>query len=49
MEDGWRTINSPDWKVEKQSPKGDVVDTMIVPKVGKIFRLTVYNYILSLI
>lgn len=40
MEDGWRTINSPDWKVEKQSPKGDVVDTMIVPKVGKIFRLT---------
>lgn len=42
MEDAWRTLNSPDWKMEKQSPDGDTVDTINVSKIGKIFRLTVF-------
>ncbi|GLV39631.1 Start1 [Carabus blaptoides fortunei] len=40
MEDAWRTLNHPDWKMEKQSAEGDTVETMVVPKVGKLFRLT---------
>lgn len=43
MQDAWDLLNKKDWKMEKVNG-ADSVHTMTVPKVGKIFKLTVITY-----
>lgn len=41
FEEALSTINSDGWKVEKQTPEGDVVHSKFVRRNHKIFRITV--------
>ena len=37
----WRIINSPDWKLEKETEDGDKVYSKKMPGVGKVLKLMV--------
>jgi hypothetical protein len=41
LEVSWRILNSPDWKLEKETADGDRVYSKKMPVVGKVFKLTV--------
>jgi hypothetical protein len=41
LEVSWRILNSPDWKLEKETPEGDAVYSKKMPVVGKVLKLTV--------
>ncbi|GFG33052.1 hypothetical protein Cfor_00058 [Coptotermes formosanus] len=40
LEVSWRILNSPDWKLEKETADGDRVYSKKMPVVGKVFKLT---------
>lgn len=40
-EEAMSTVNSDGWKVEKQTPEGDVVHSKFIRRNHKVFRLTV--------
>ncbi|XP_047541489.1 steroidogenic acute regulatory protein-like [Vanessa atalanta] len=41
MQNAWRTINLPDWKLEKRgSQKGDIVESKQCEQFGKVYRFT---------
>ena len=40
----YELVESPDWKVEKVTSKGDTIRTTQREKLGKIYRLTVSCY-----
>jgi hypothetical protein len=41
LEVSWRILNSPDWKLEKETPEGDTIYSKKVPLAGKMLKLTV--------
>lgn len=41
FDEAWNIINSDGWKVEKQTPEGDVVHSKYIRRNHKIFRITV--------
>jgi hypothetical protein len=41
LEVSWRILNSPDWRLEKQTAEGDTTYSKMMPRVGKVFKLTV--------
>jgi hypothetical protein len=41
LEVSWRMLNSPDWKLEKETAEGDAVYSKKMPRVGKVLKLTV--------
>ncbi|KDR22110.1 steroidogenic acute regulatory protein-like isoform X2 [Zootermopsis nevadensis] len=40
LEVSWRILNSPDWKLEKETPEGDAVYSKKMPLAGKVLKLT---------
>ena len=48
-EEAMSTVNSDGWKVEKQTPEGDVVHSKFIRRNHKIFRLTVSERALLII
>ena len=41
FDEAWNIINSDGWKVEKQTPEGDIVHSKYIRRNHKIFRITV--------
>ena len=41
MTESWKMINSEGWKDEKKTPEGDLVQSKIVRRTHKIFKITV--------
>jgi hypothetical protein len=41
LEASWRILNSPNWKLEKETADGDKVYSKKMPGVGKVLKLTV--------
>jgi hypothetical protein len=41
LEVSWRILNSPDWKLEKETPEGDTVYSKKMPLAQKVLKLTV--------
>lgn len=41
LEASWRMLNSPDWKLERETAEGDTVYSKKMPHVGKVLKLTV--------
>lgn len=44
VSEAWSLINSPEWKKDKQSEVGDMVETLKYRNKRKTFKLTVSNY-----
>ncbi|CAF4742096.1 unnamed protein product [Pieris macdunnoughi] len=41
MQDAWRVVHAPSWKLEKRgSQKGDIVESTQTEKFGKVYRFT---------
>ncbi|PNF43454.1 hypothetical protein B7P43_G11487 [Cryptotermes secundus] len=40
LEVSWRMLNSPDWKLERETAEGDTVYSKKMPHVGKVLKLT---------
>lgn len=47
LEVSWRILNSPDWKLEKETPEGDAVYSKKMPLAGKVLKLTVSIFFFS--
>lgn len=47
--EAWDILQQADWKLEKQNAVGDTVHSMQLPKVGKVFKLTVSHFFTVLI
>lgn len=41
LQKAWETVNSPGWKVEKETSHGDTVSSKVGPKGSKIYKLVV--------
>lgn len=41
LEDAWNILHHADWKFEKKNSAGDTVHSLALPKIGKVFKLTV--------
>lgn len=41
LEIAWKLLNSPDWRVDKESQTGDTIYSKQIPHIGKVFKLKV--------